>query len=105
MPVTLGLTRLLASGRLKGSRVGLVANPSSVDGRLVHAVDQIAAAEGVSLGAIFGPQHGFHSTLQDNMIETPHAEGAARRVPIYSLYSETREPTDGMLDGLDTLVI
>lgn len=105
MSVTLGLTRLLASGRLRGTRVGLVANPSSVDGSLVHAVTQVAAAEGVTLAAIFGPQHGFHSTLQDNMIETPHAEDAARRVPVYSLYSETREPTDAMLDGVDVLVV
>lgn len=103
--MTLGLTRLLASGRLDGLRVGLVANPSSVDGRFVHAVEQVSAAPGVTLGAIFGPQHGFHSTLQDNMIETPHAEDATRRVPVYSLYSETREPTDEMLDGLDALVI
>ena len=72
MPVTLGLTRLLASGRLKGARVGLVANPSSVDATYAHAVDQVRAA-GADLRAIFGPQHGFHSTLQDNMIETPHA--------------------------------
>ena len=39
------------------------------------------------------------------MIETPHAEDAARRVPVYSLYSETREPTDAMLEGLDVLVV
>ncbi|BCS35441.1 hypothetical protein TBR22_A46680 [Luteitalea sp. TBR-22] len=105
MPVTLGLTRLLASGRLDGLRVGLVANPSSVDTRFVHAVDQVDQAAGVTLGAIFGPQHGFHSNLQDNMIETPHAEDPARRVPVYSLYSETREPTEAMLEGLDALVI
>lgn len=105
MPVTLGLTRLLASGRLKGTRIGLVANPSSVDAEFTHAVDQVLAAEGVTLGAIFGPQHGFHSTLQDNMIETPHAEDPTRRVPVYSLYSETREPTDDMLEGLDVLVV
>ena len=105
MPVTLGLTRLLASGRLDGARVGIVANPSSLDAQFVHAVEQVGAAEGVTLAAIFGPQHGFHATLQDNMIETPHAEDAARRVPIYSLYSETREPTDAMLDGLDVLVV
>jgi uncharacterized protein YbbC (DUF1343 family) len=105
VPVTLGLTRLLASGRLDGLRVGLVANPSSVDTGLVHAVDKVTAAAGVTLGAIFGPQHGFHSTLQDNMIETPHAADASRRVPVYSLYSETREPTDAMLDGLDVLVV
>ena len=105
MPVTLGLTRLLASGRLTGARVGLVANPSSVNAQLIHAVEQVTAAEGVTLAAIFGPQHGFHSTLQDNMIETPHGEDAVRHVPVYSLYSETREPTDAMLDGLDVLVV
>ena len=39
------------------------------------------------------------------MIETGHARDEARRVPIYSLYSETREPTAEMLRGLDVLVI
>jgi uncharacterized protein YbbC (DUF1343 family) len=39
------------------------------------------------------------------MIETPHARDSKRRVPVYSLYSETREPTAEMLAGLDTLVI
>ena len=105
MAVTLGSTRLLASGRLTGLRVGVVANPASVDHAFVHIVDRVRAAEGVTLAAIFGPQHGFRSDLQDNMIETPHAEDRARRVPVYSLYSETREPTAEMLAGLDVLVI
>jgi uncharacterized protein YbbC (DUF1343 family) len=105
MAVTLGLTRLLQSGRLEGTRVGLVSNPSSVDATFVHAADQVEAAPGVTLAALFGPQHGFHSTLQDNMIETPHAKDRRREVPVYSLYSETREPTDAMLDGLDALVV
>jgi uncharacterized protein YbbC (DUF1343 family) len=39
------------------------------------------------------------------MIETPHRHDAGRRVPVYSLYSETREPTPEMLEGLDILVI
>ena len=58
----------------------------------------------VTLAAVFGPQHGFRADLQDNMIETPHARDARRRVPVYSLYSETREPTAEMLAGLDVLV-
>jgi len=58
-----------------------------------------------TLAAIFGPQHGFRSDVQDNMIETPHADDSMRRVPVYSLYSETREPTAAMLAGLDFLVI
>ncbi len=32
-------------------------------------------------------------------------EDARRSVPVYSLYSETREPTAAMLEGLDALVI
>ena len=101
----LGSEVLLSSNRLRGLRVGVVANPASIDGAYRHIVDRVAAADGVSLGAIFGPQHGFHSNLQDNMIETPHDADGRRRVPIYSLYSETREPTGQMLAGLDALVI
>jgi uncharacterized protein YbbC (DUF1343 family) len=105
MSVIPGLTRLLASGRLAGLRVGLVCNPASVDSRLAHAADLVFDAPGVTLAALFGPQHGFRADLQDNMIESPHAKDARRRVPVYSLYSETREPTAEMLRGLDLLVI
>jgi uncharacterized protein YbbC (DUF1343 family) len=103
--VTLGSTRLVASKRLAGLRVGIVANPASVDQRLVHVVDRLRQADGVTVAAIFGPQHGFRSDVQDNMIESPHARDAARQVPVYSLYSETREPTAEMLAGLDVLVV
>ena len=105
MPVTLGIERLLASGRLRGLRVGLVCNPASVDSQLCHVAERCLADPALTVGALFGPQHGFHSDLQDNMIETPHAADRARRIPIYSLYSETREPTAAMLEGLDVLVI
>src|SRR5207253_5744479 len=37
--------------------------------------------------------------------ETRHAHDEVRRVPVYSLYSEVREPTDEMLRGLDVLVV
>src|SRR5437773_2169317 len=105
MPLTLGSERLLASGRLTGQRVGLVCNPASVDQHLGHIVDRVARQAGARLAAIFGPQHGFRSDVQDNMIETAHTEDAVRRVPIYSLYSETREPTAAMLRDVDLLVI
>ena len=101
----LGSEALLASNRLRGLRLGVVANPASIDHGFGHIVDRVAAADGVTLGAIFGPQHGFHSNLQDNMIETPHASDGRRSVPVYSLYSETREPTAEMLRGLDVLVV
>src|SRR6202030_1333921 len=43
--------------------------------------------------------------VQENMIESGHALDENRRLPIHSLYSETREPTAQMLRGLDVLVI
>jgi uncharacterized protein YbbC (DUF1343 family) len=103
--VGLGSDGLLASSRLNGARVGVVCNHASVDRGFAHIVDRLASAPGVTLAAIFGPQHGFRSDVQDNMIETPHVDDPGRRVPIYSLYSETREPTPAMLAGLDALVI
>jgi uncharacterized protein YbbC (DUF1343 family) len=103
--VRLGSERLLASDMLKNARVGVVSNPASVDAGFRHIVDKLAVRPDVKLSAIFGPQHGFRSDVQDNMIETGHARDARRAVPVYSLYSETREPTAEMLQGLDALVI
>ena len=105
MPVTLGSDILFDSDALRGKRIGVVANPASIDGSFRHVADRAATAPGATLAAIFGPQHGFRADVQDNMIESPHVEDPKRRVPVYSLYSETREPTAQMLQGLDALVI
>jgi uncharacterized protein YbbC (DUF1343 family) len=105
MPVELGSDRLLASGRLEGRRVGVVSNPASVDRAFEHIADRVAVLPGVTLVALFGPQHGFRADVQDNMVESAHDRDARRRVPVYSLYSETREPTAAMLAGIDLLVV
>jgi uncharacterized protein YbbC (DUF1343 family) len=103
--VRLGSDLLLSSPRLHGARVGIVCNHASIDRGFVHVLDRVASHPDIRLTAIFGPQHGFRSDVQDNMIETPHVDDPGRRVPVYSLYSETREPTAEMLAGLDVLVI
>jgi uncharacterized protein YbbC (DUF1343 family) len=103
--VRLGSDVLLGSRRLDGSRVGIVCNHASVDHGFRHIIDRLREAPGVQLAAIFGPQHGFRSDVQDNMVETPHGDDAARRVPVYSLYSDTREPTAEMLRDLDVLIV
>ena len=105
MRVRLGFERLLDFPALDGKRVGIVCNSASVDGQLRHTADRLAAQPRARLAAIFGPQHGFRSDVQENMIETGHGEDAIRRVPVYSLYSETRQPTAAMLRDVDLLVI
>ena len=100
-----GIDRLLASGDLAGRRVGLVCNPASIDAAYRHTAQRLREAPDLTLAALFGPQHGFRSDVQDNMVETPHARHPAWDIPIHSLYSDHREPTAAMLDGLDVLVI
>ena len=103
----LGIERLLDGADRKlidGRKIGLVCNPASIDSRIRHSADRMLAC-GQTVTALFGPQHGFRSDLQENMIESPHATDARRRLPVYSLYSETREPTAEMLADVDVLVI
>ena len=97
--VTLGIDRLLGGEvrLVEGRTVGLVCNPASIDGGFRHSADLVFDHPEVTLGAIFGPQHGFRADLQDNMIETPHGTDPRRKVPVFSLYSEVREPTREML--------
>ena len=105
MRLRLGSDRLFDTNTLDGQCVGVVCNPASVDARFVHIADRLGAHPRARLAAIFGPQHGFCSDVQENMIETGHGRDEIRRVPVYSLYTDTREPSPEMLRGLDVLVI
>jgi uncharacterized protein YbbC (DUF1343 family) len=104
--ILLGTESLLKEkqGLLSGARVGLVCNQASVDHNLQHAADIFRQESAFRLTTLFGPQHGIRGDLQDNMIETPHVTDKETGLPVYSLYSETREPTERMLEDLDVIV-
>lgn len=90
---------------LRGSRVGLVCNQASVLPDFRHAADVFHAHSDIDLTALFGPQHGIRGDVQYNMIETPHVRDARSGLMVYSLYSETRVPTEEMVEGIDTFVV
>ena len=104
--VELGLERLLEEGHpaLRGARVGLICNQASVDHSYRHAADLLHEHPEIQLRALFGPQHGIRGDVQDNMIETEHGVDRKTGLPVHSLYSETREPTDAMLNDIDVLL-
>jgi uncharacterized protein YbbC (DUF1343 family) len=106
-PIKLGIERLLTDkiDLLRGARVGLVCNQASVDHSFQHAADLCHEHSKIKLTALFGPQHGIRGDVQDNMIETAHATDRKTGLPIYSLYSETREPTEEMLRDVDVIVV
>src|SRR6266542_5354431 len=104
--VRIGLEKLLEGrvGLLRSARVGLICNQASVDHEFRHAADLLYQRDEVNLTALFGPQHGIRGDVQDNMVETEHGIDGETGLPVYSLYSETREPTESMLQAVDILV-
>jgi uncharacterized protein YbbC (DUF1343 family) len=103
-----GLDNLLLSREqqtlIKG-RIGYLGHAASVSWRMENGLDELVELFGARVMKAFGPQHGFGSVVQDNMIETGHIIHPAWNIPVFSLYGETRRPTDEMLDGIDTLII
>lgn len=105
--VQTGLERLVADPprQLRGKRLGLLANPASVDQRFRHARFLIEQSLPGGLKALFSPQHGFFGEKQDNMIASEDMTDPELRLPVFSLYGPTRAPTTSMLEPIDTLII
>ena len=91
--------------KLKGDKLGLLANQASLDSRLSSAKQVVVQLLPGQLKALFGPQHGYGGEDQDNMVETSHSYDRELEIPIYSLYAETREPLPEMLEMIDILLI
>ncbi len=103
--VVVGLEILLAEriDLIRDQRVGLIVNPSSVDAKLRHAIDLFRNRPEFDLVALFGPEHGARGDAQDQ-IEVEKHNDEATRLPVYSLYGETRIPAPEMLSQIDVLV-
>lgn len=107
-PILTGLDRVQVEPdtlRDISGRIGYLCHSASVDRNLNHGADILFQLFGKQLTALFAPQHGLYTDAQDNMIESPHFEHPVYRIPVFSLYSETREPTSEMLSLIDTLII
>ena len=103
LPVETGLDVLAAEhfAPIAGQRVGLITNRAARDGAGHSSVDLLRQAPGVTLAAIFTPEHGL-----DAMAETtlPSRWDPTLLLSIHSLYGATTRPTPAMLDGIDALV-
>ncbi len=86
-------------------RCAVLCHAASVDKDLTHSLTHLKKILGTNLVKIFGPQHGFVCDVQDNMIETDHFHHPYFDLPVFSLYGETRVPTDEMLTDIDTFII
>jgi uncharacterized protein YbbC (DUF1343 family)/CubicO group peptidase (beta-lactamase class C family) len=102
-PTRTGLDQLVSDGfaRLRGRTVALVTNQTGVDAQGRRGIDLLAAAPGVTLRAIFSPEHGLDGQLD---AAVPNGRDGATGLPVWSLYGATRRPSAEMLAGIDTLV-
>ncbi len=87
---------------LKELRIGLITNHTGVDRHGRANIRLMNASENVNLVALFSPEHGMQGVLdQANVTD---GVDPLTRLPIYSLYGASRQPTDRQLDGVDCLV-
>jgi uncharacterized protein YbbC (DUF1343 family) len=99
-----GLQRLLERpDPVRGLRLGLVVNPSSITPDLEHASTAFSRRRGLRVTALFGPEHGIAADAQD-LVEVGHSRDRETGLPVHSLYGDTRVPTPEMLAGVDAMV-
>ena len=101
-----GLDVLLATrgAPLRGRRIALVAHQASVDAKLRHAAPILADMRGVTLAALWAPEHGLWGAPQDHA-HIPSTRDPLTGLAVASLYGLRREPTPAMFRGIDTVVI
>ena len=103
-PVLAGIDVLAAENfaRLRGKRVGLLTNQTGRSRQGESTIDLIARAPGVTLAALFSPEHGIRGQADEKVASSRDEKTG---VAIHSLYGDTLRPTPAMLDGLDVVVV
>ena len=113
----LGIDVLADGGfrELRGKRVGLVTNPSGVDGQGVPTWKRFRESPNVNLVALYGPEHGVFGKVgagkhvsgerhgEDKNNDGKITKDEETGIKVYSLYGATRKPTDKMMEGVDVI--
>ncbi len=86
--------------------IGLLTNQTGIDAEGRRTIDVLAKVPGISLDAIFSPEHGVTGTLDTTDVK--NTKDAATGVAVYSVYGATeaaRRPPADVLKRLDAVVI
>ena len=86
---------------LKGKKIAVVANQTSVVGK-THLVDTLLSA-GINVRLIFAPEHGFRDLADDGAVITSGTDPVTG-IPVVSLYSSKKKPSPEDLAGIDVVV-
>ncbi|MGB6387174.1 MAG: serine hydrolase [Terriglobales bacterium] len=86
--------------------IGLVTNQTGVDSEGRRTIDVLANVPGISLDAIFSPEHGVTGTLDTTDVK--NTKDVATGIAVYSVYGAgdaARRPPIDVLKRLDAVVI
>ncbi|HYG75970.1 MAG TPA: exo-beta-N-acetylmuramidase NamZ domain-containing protein [Planctomycetota bacterium] len=86
---------------LKGLKIGLITNQTGIDRKRNATIDLLKAAPGVTLKALFCPEHGIRGDIDAKVSDSVDEKTG---LPVYSLYGESRAPKAEQLAELDALV-
>ena len=92
-----------ATGKKK---IGVLTNQTGVDLQGRRTIDVLAQAPGISLDAIFSPEHGVTGSL--DTLHVGNSTDAATGVPVYSVYGGSdaaRRPSLDVLKSLEAVVV
>ena len=96
----------LIRGTVQKKKIGLLTNQTGVDSQGRRTIDVLFQAQGISLEAIFSPEHGVTGTLDTT--DVGNSKDAVTGVPVYSVYGGTdaaRRPSLDVLKTLDAVVV
>jgi uncharacterized protein YbbC (DUF1343 family) len=86
---------------LKGKRVAILANQTSIIGKK-HMVDSLKA-RGVNIVKVFGPEHGFRGNASAG-VKIDDEVDASTGIPVVSLYGKKNKPTKEDLANVDIMI-
>ncbi len=86
---------------VQGKRIGLITNHTGRSGDGRSSIDILHRAPGVSLVALYSPEHGIRGEADEKI---PSGVDARTGLPVHSLFGATCRPTPEMLRGVDMLV-
>ncbi|GAB4046602.1 exo-beta-N-acetylmuramidase NamZ family protein [Spirosoma litoris] len=86
---------------LKGKRIGMVVNQTSIIGSK-PSVDSLVSL-GINIVAVFGPEHGFRGNAS-NGAKVDDAVDEKTGIPIISLYGKNKKPSKEQLANIDLMV-
>jgi len=87
-------------GLVKNKRVGLVTNPTGVDSSLNSLIELLFSHPDIDLIALYSPEHGVRGNAQAGEY-IPFYIDDKYKLPVFSLYGQSRKPEPGMLSNID----